>query len=589
MDNYDFSGWATRSNIKCSDGRTIMRDAFKHNDGKTVPLVWNHNHNDSLQILGHALLENRDDGVYAYCSFNETETGQNAKLLVEHGDVSALSIYANKLKQTNGNVSHGEIREVSLVMAGANIGAYIDNIIKHDDMSEDEAIIYNGEPLSLSHKDDGKGEEDLGKGETIQEVFDTLTEKQKTVVYAMIGAAIDNEEDKENEDVKHNVFDNNDTPNDGTLCHADGVSIIEMAKTKSVGSLQEAISLFVEQHDEIRHGFDADDIELLFPEFKDVRPGAPELITRDQTWVDAVIKKAHKSPNTRIRTRQTDARELDVRAKGYGKGAKKTDIGNLKLLSRTTDPQTVFVKDSLHRDDIIDTVDFDYVEYNYGIMKMALNEEIAVACMIGDGREDGDPNKIEESHIRSIWNDDELFTIHKDVDIEAARTEIQGSNTDAYFGDNYIYAEAVVTAALYSRESYKGSGAIDFYCTPHLLNILLLARDMNGRRIYDSKADLAKAINVNNIHTVEQFEGKTRTTPDGKKKKLLGLFVNMSDYQIGAAKGGEITKFKQFDMDFNQEKMLIETRISGALVRIKSAIALEEDVTPTEASDETVG
>lgn len=598
---YDFSGWATRNNLKCSDGRTIRKDAFKCNDGQTVPLVWNHQHNDAMNVLGHALLENREDGVYAYCTFNETESGRNAKLLVEHGDVSALSIYANQLKQHGADVLHGAIREVSLVLAGANPGALIDSVMSHGEESDEEAIIYTGEGISLYHADGGKDmkknyedEEELtskknnqsDEGETVADVFNTLNEKQKTVVYALIGQALedagkndnddDDDDDEEEEDMKHNVFDYEDN-SQSVLSHSDQAEIIGMAKNKSVGTLQNALSMYVEDNAHLAHGID--DIETLFPDYKDVYPGAPEILQRDQSWVEVVMSKAHKSPISRIRTRQTDARDLTVRGYGYKKGNEKNVAPNVKLLKRTTDPQTVFRKDALNRDDIIDITDFDVVEYQYGIMKSNLNEEIATAIMIGDGREDGDESKISEEHIRSIWHDDELYTIHTDVDFAAAKTELQGSNTDASFGENYIYAEAIITAALYSREKYKGHGTPDFYCTPHLLNIMLLARDMNGRRIYDSKTDLAAALNVGNIYTAEQFEGRTRTTNDNKKKQLLGIFVNMDDYQIGSTKGGEITKFNQFDIDFNQEKYLIETRVSGALTRVYSAIVLEEDVT----------
>lgn len=594
---YDFSGWATRNNLKCSDGRTIVKDAFKENDGQTVPLVWNHQHNDPLNVLGHALLENRDEGVYAYCNFNDTEQGRNAKMLVEHGDVSALSIFANQLRQQGANVLHGAIREVSLVLAGANPGAFIDSVISHGEESEEEAIIYTGENISIYHSADneeGKKPKDDkpddkakdNKEETVQDVFDTLTEKQKNVVYAMLGQAIEagNEDNFEggDEEMKHNIFDEEDNQNENFLSHSDEENIISMAKTNGVGSLQAAISIYAENSKgTLAHGID--DIDSLFPEYKDVYPGAPEIIQRDQGWVSTVMQKAHKSPISRIRTRQADATGADLRAFGYHKGKKKDVAGNIKLLKRTTDPQTVYRKDALHRDDIIDITDFDVVEYQYGIMRQNLNEEIATAIMIGDGREDGDDMKISEEHIRSIWHDDDLYTIHTDVDIAAARQELQGTNTGANFGENYIYAEAIITAALYSRERYKGSGTPDFYCTPHLLNIMLLARDLNGRRIYDSKSDLAAALNVGAIYTAEQFEGKTRTTKDNKQKKLLGIFVNLSDYQIGSTKGGEITRFNQFDIDFNQEKYLIETRISGALTRIYSAIALEEDMTKTSA------
>ena len=648
MSNFDFSGWATRNDIKCSDGRTIRKDAFKHNDGQKVPLVWNHSHNDPLNVLGYALLENRDEGVYAYGKFNDTEAGQNAKLLVQHGDVTQLSIYANQLKQQGGNVLHGSIRELSLVLAGANPGAFIDSIISHGEGSDEEAIIYTEEFIELCHADEHEKEDEsmAHAEETIADVFDTLTETQKTVVFAMIGKALegnideedvedvehsdtndsdaedgetvedvlnsltdkqkdavytmigqaleesgleddeeDNKEEKKDDEVehseggnnmKHNVFDQEEMKTSDVLTHADQTAIIKLAKTGSVGRLQDAIAMYAEDNEALAHGFD--EIEQLFPEYKDVKPGAPELITRDLGWVGKVIKGVHKSPISRIRTRQMDARGADLRAKGYKKGAEKSVSGNLKLLGRTTDPQTIYRKDALHRDDIIDITDFDVVSYQYGVMKDNLYEDIALAIMVGDGREDGTPDKIEETHVRSIWHDDELYTIHQDVDMAAMKAELQGSNTSANFGDNYIYAEAMIQSALYAREQYKGSGSLEMYCTPHLLNVMLLARDLNGRRIYSSKADLAAALNVTAINTVEQFEGLTRTDKDGKTKKLLSLFVNLNDYQVGSTKGGEITKFNQFDIDFNQEKYLIETRISGALTRIKSAIALEEVV-----------
>lgn len=610
MDKFDFSGWATKANLKCSDGRIIRQDAFKDNDGQKVPLVWNHKHDDTNQVLGHALLENRDGGVYAYCKFNNTESGNTAKELVKHGDVDKLSIYANQLKQQGPNVIHGNIREVSLVLAGANPGALIEDVMMHssdgDYILEDECIIHTGDYFEvidenaiehssedekkdeLEHAEDKTmdGNKDKKDGEeTVADVIDTMNEKQQTVMYALIAEAMegnfdDNEDEDEeggNEDMKHNVFEKEENKNTNVLSHADEATIIDMAKAPSVGSLQHAMEIYAEENS-LQHGIDQ--IEKLFPEYKDVKPGAPELLERDQTWVGVVMNKAHKSPISRIRTRQTDARAAEIRAKGYKKGSQKTLSANLKLLSRTTDPQTIYRKDELHRDDIIDITDFDVVEYQYGIMRRNLEEDIAMAILIGDGREDVDADKISEDHVRSIWNDDELYTIHVDVDINAAKTELQGSDTSKRFGDNYVYAEAIITAALYARERYKGSGNLDFFCTPHLLNVMLLARDLNGRRIYDSKADLAAALNVNAIYTVEQFEGKTRTVDENKTKKLLGLFVNMADYQIGSTKGGEITRFNQFDIDFNKEKYLLETRLSGALTKVYSAIALEEPVTP---------
>lgn len=613
MEKYDFTGWATKANLKCSDGRTILKDAFKHCDGQTVPLVWNHQHNEATNILGHALLENREEGVYTYCKFNETESGKNAKMLVEHGDVSALSIYANQLRQQGGNVLHGAIREVSLVLAGANPGAFIDSIIMHGEESDEDAIIYTGENISLSHNEDEvvkeaeivkKTEEALShaneesndkkeSGKTIAEVLNTLNPEQQDVFYGIIGELIENgtesseETEGGNEDMKHNIFEGDEKQQGAVLSHSDQQEIISMAKMNNVGSLQTALKLYSEDNESMAHAdgtmYGDGVIEALFPDYKDIRPGAPELLENDLTWVGHVMRGAHKSPISRIRTRQADARNIEeLRARGYKKGNKKQMPGNIKLISRTTDPQTIYRIDTMHRDDIIDITDFDVVAYQWNIMRHNLEEEIARAILIGDGRQDGDEMKIDETHIRSIWNDDELYTIRAEVDIEAARKELQGTDTGVYFGDNYVYAEAIITAALYSREQYKGSGSLEFYCTPHLLNVMLLARDRNGHRMYSSKADLAAALNVTAIHTVEQFEGKTRTAEDGSQKKLLGIFVNLADYQIGCTKGGEITKFDQFDIDFNQYKYLIETRISGALTRVYSAIALEEPVVGTE-------
>ena len=604
MEKYDFSGWATRNDLLCGDGRTIRKNAFKDNDGVTVPLIWNHEHNDPNAVLGHALLENRDSGVYAYGVFNDTEQGQHAKALVQNGDVRSLSIWANKLKQIGNDVVHGNIRELSLVLAGANPGAYIDFAIAHSEDEGESFIASYDENIVIYHsaepKEEPKKEEKMAEvkeplvhaegensEETIEDILNTLSEKQMDAVCAVVGSIIEDGDDEEEdmkhseggEFMKHNVFDTEEMVNDNYLSHADEMRIVDLAKNKSIGTLQNAIEVYAEENDHLAHGIDT--IETLFPEFKDVYPGAPELLTRDQGWVGVVMQKVHKSPISRIRTRQADARAEELNALGYTKGKKKNNGANIKLLKRTTDPQTVYRKDFLHRDDIIDITDFDVVEYQYQVMRMNLNEEIAKAIMIGDGREEGSDDKISEEHIRPIWTDDELYTIHYDVDIAGARAKLQGTNTSANFGENYIYAEAIVEAALYSREKYKGSGSLDFYCTPHLLNVMLLARDLNGRRIYDSKSDLAAALNVGNIYTCEQFEGKTRTTKDvqPKTKKLLGLFVNLSDYQVGSTKGGEITRFSQFDIDFNQEKYLIETRLSGALTRVFSAIALEEDTT----------
>ena len=619
--NCDFSGWATRNNLRCSDGRTIRRDAFKDDDGKEVPLVWNHNHNSPDLVLGHALLKNTADGVYAYCFFNDNEKAKDAKNLIKHGDVNALSIFAGSLKQRGSDVLHGAIKEVSLVLAGANPGALIDSVmLAHGEESEEEAIIYTGEEITiggddafqhsddtLQHSDDEESEKKMAevkdkkdesaKGKTIKEIYETLNEEQKEAVNALVGLAVQDARDNDDDDdegdsdknMKHNVFDNYEK--DTFLSHADETNILSNAKLSSCGSFQEAFHAYVDDMstaagDTLQHGFES--IGELFPDYKDIRPGEPELLTNDQSWVSVVMSKVAKSPISRVRTRQADIRNVsDIRGRGYVKGSKKSNMGNIKLVKRTTDPQTIYVRDYLNRDDIIDITDFSVVAYLEKVMRLALNEEIATAILIGDGRDEGDADKISDTHIRPIWTDDDLYTIHADVDIAAAKKELQGSNTSANFSENYIYAEAIIAAALYSREKYKGSGDLTFFCTPHLLNVMLLARDLNGRRIYDSKSDLAAALNVTSIQTVEQFEGKTRTV-GSNAKKLLGIFVNLSDYQVGSTKGGEISKFEDFDIQFNQEIKLIETRLSGALTRVYSAIVLEEPTTTSSADDSEV-
>lgn len=597
--NYDFAGWATKANLKCSDGRTILRDAFKHNDGRIVPLVWNHRHQEPYDVLGHALLENRDEGVYAYCAFNDTENGQLTKALVQHGDITALSIYANQLKQHGGNVMHGEIREVSLVHAGANPGACIVSVIRHSDggevmLGEDEGVFCTGEDFSLYHADEGDKEENNVAEEkktekTVKDVFDSMTEEQKTVVYAMIGQALEdagagNDDDEEDNDMKHNVFDNDTQERGNTLTHSDQMAIISMAKQSNVGSLKQAIQIYAEENGILQHSDDNvgvfEDYGVLFPELELLKKGEPETLWKyDQSWVGPALRKIHKSPFSRIRTRHADARLAELKAKGYQKkGDQKTVMNQISMINRETTPQTIYIKDSLHRDDIVDITDFSIVEYQWKVMRTVLDETMVLAAMVGDGRELDDPDKIKEANIRPIWKDNEEYTIHVDVDIEAAKRELQGSNTGANFGENYIYAEAIITASLYAREKFKGTGTPDFYCTPHLVNVMLLARDLNGRRIYDSKADLAKALNCNSIVEVEHFEGLTRTTDEGDKKKLLGLFVNLNDYTFGSTRGGEITRFEDFDMDFNLKKFMLETRLSGSLYKLKSAIALEEPV-----------
>lgn len=629
--DYDFSGWATRNNIECSDGRTIMKDAFKHNDGQKVPLVWNHQHNDPNEVLGHAVLENREEGVYAYCKFNETESGKTAKALVHNGDVDKLSIYANKLKTQMNKVMHGQIREVSLVLAGANPGAYIDSVVMHGEGAEEEeeGVIYTEEFIEIPSEDSENSEESVEEAteetveennetsedeerpvvhadsddkeekeepekmeeKTIGEVFDTLNEEQKEAVYAIVGQALEDagKENEEGEDnMKHNVFDNDAKKQNDYLAHSAQEEILNMAKNSSVGTFQNALEAYADMnelsHDAISGGFVQEgegNITMLFPEYAEVRPGAPELITNDQGWISVVLNKVHKSPISRIRTSQVDIRNIDeLRAKGYKKGAQKSLAGNFKLIRRTTDPQTIYVKNALHRDDIIDITDFDYVKYLYNIDRMNLNEELALAIMLGDAREDGDPNKIYPEHIRPIWTDDDLYTLHVDLDIAKAKAELQGTDTGAHFGDNYVTAEAMINTVLYARENYKGTGTPDMYCTPRMLNVMLLARDLNGRRIYNSKAELESALNVGSIYTAEQFAGKTRTDKEGNEKKLAAIICNLADYSLGATKGGQITHFTQFDIDFNQEKSLLETRCSGALTRVYSAIAIEEPANP---------
>ncbi len=602
-----FSGYATRNDLLCGDGRTIRKNAFKDCDGTTVPLVYNHQHNDPNAVLGHALLENRDDGVYAYCQFNDTPQGKTGKELVEHGDVRSLSIYANQLKQIGSDVVHGVIRELSLVLAGANPGAYIDFVMAHGDDGEDSLYAnYDENALTIYHSDDKKepekkeetkmaDEKKPEKEKTLKEILDTMNEEQLAACHYMVGKALeeakaaeDNDSDEgEDKDMKQNVFEQDNVTKANVLTHADQEMILKTAKETGVGSLQKAIKIFAEQNDTLAHGLDLGDTEVLeelLPDHKLLNPGAPEIIRDfDTSWVMEVIRKIHKSPYARIRTRKADARAKDLKAKGYKKGEEKKLTEHIKLLGRKTEPTTVYLKDELNRDDIIDITDFDIVSYIWSMMNDNMYETLALAALVGDGREDIDEDKISEENIRPIWKDDDFYTIHYDIDIEKARAELQGSNTSANFGENYIYSEAMVEASLYSREEFEGTGLPTCYCDPHFVNIMLLARDLNGRRIYESKADLAKALNVSDIVEIEHLKNKVRTTEDGKKKKLLCLLVNLADYQFGSVKGGEITKFTDFDIDFNKYKYLMETRLSGALTEPYSAIAIEEDVTDEAA------
>ena len=581
---YDFSGWATRNNIKCSDGRTILKDAFKHNDGQIVPLVWNHDHNDPLNVLGHALLENRDEGVYAYCTFNDTDAGRNAKALVEHGDVTALSIYANQLKQQGPNVLHGAIREVSLVLAGANPGAFIDSIIRHGEESDEEAIIYTGEELVLEHACGGEtpkkkkkeiehakeetdktikevkgGSEEMdNKEKTVQDVFDTLNEEQKTVVYALIGQALDesnqneNNEKEGNDNMKHNVFDQDQKEKENVLTHADMETII--SEGKRYGSLKDSFLAHTAQ-------YGIDHIDYLFPDAKNVT-NQPDFIKRDDSYVQKVLRGVHHTPFSRIKSTHANITADEARAKGYIKGhLKKEEV--FTLLKRTTTPTTIYKKQKMDRDDIIDITDFDVVAYIKAEMRMMLDEEIARAILVGDGRSTSSDDKIPETNIRPIAKDEDLYTIKAPVAVAKDATE------DAI-------AKAFIRTVIKSRKEYKGSGSPTLFTTEDMLTNCLLLEDNNGRIIYDSVDKLATTLRVKEIVPVEVMEGVTRTV-SSKNLPLMAILVNLNDYYVGADKGGAINMFDDFDIDYNQEKYLIETRISGALVKPYSAIAFELD------------
>lgn len=560
---YDFSGWATKNNLRCSDGRTILKDAFKHNDGQTVPLVWNHQHNDPLNVLGHALLENRESGVYAYCTFNDTEAGKNAKMLVEHGDVTALSIYANQLRQKGGNVEHGVIREVSLVLAGANPGAFIDSILRHGEASDEEGVIYTGEMLVLAHADEEPKEEmkeedkkvENKKEKTVQDVVDSMTEEQRNVMYALIGQALEgqnaehsNIENGGEDEMKHNVFDNeNVKENNDVLTHAEEEAILRDAKR--YGSLRESC---------LQHGItNIDAAGYLFPEFKNTNR-EPEFIQRDMGWVSKVMAGVHRTPFSRIKSLQANITEDEARALGYIKGkAKKEEV--FTLLKRTTDPQTVYKKQKLHRDDVLDITDFDVVAFVKREMRMMLEEEIARAILIGDGRLTSSDDHISDQHIRSIANDDALYAIHHQVTPAAETPE--------------ALAKAMIRESLRARKDYKGSGEPTLFCSESVLTEMLLLEDANGRIIYDSVAKLATAMRVKEIVTVPVMEDAKNNAKD---KSILGIIVNLRDYNVGADKGGAVSMFEDFDIDYNAQKYLIETRCSGALTKPYSAIVLEK-------------
>lgn len=647
---YDFSGWATRNGLKCSDGRTIMRDAFKDNDGQIVPLVWNHQHNEPYNVLGHALLENRDEGVYTYCTFNDTEQGKNAKELVIHGDVCSLSIYANRLKQNGGNVLHGAIREVSLVLAGANPGAYIDSVLTHGDGSEDEAVIYSGEDISLAHADsndqrtvgdvldsmteeqrnvvfaliakiagengDEEDDEEMEHSdiydsldgvleslsddqfnvivpileslssddlshadeadfddETIDQVFDSLDDEQRDVIFSIIDDLTEDDDDEDDEDdedyeedsddMKHNVFDNTDS-SANVLSHSDMQKIF--ADGKRLGSLRDAVLQNMESgvlaHVDTtgmdvatgNQSYGFNDPDMLFPDYKSLN-NPPEWIKRDTGWVSVVMNGVHHTPFSRIKSMYANITEDEARAKGYIKGKQKKEEV-FTTLKRTTDPQTIYKKQKLDRDDITDITDFDVVAWIKAEMRVMLDEEIARAILIGDGRNADSDDKIQEAHIRPIAKDVPLFNIKVNIDESKAETDSDK-------------ARAFIDGVIRARKNYKGSGNPTLFTTEDQLTECLLIEDGIGHKIYKSEAELATTLRVSRIVTVEVMENQKIDGQD-----LLGVIVNLNDYNVGADKGGAISMFDDFDIDYNQQKYLIETRISGALTKPYSAMTI---------------
>ena len=575
--NFDFCGWATRNDLKCSDGRVIRRDAFKHNDGQQVPLVWSHQHSDVNDVLGHALLENRDEGVYAYCKFNDTESGRTAKLLVQHGDVNALSIYANQLQQQGPNVIHGNIRELSLVLAGANPGAFIESIIKHGEESEEEGIIYTGEKLTLAHaeesvekKEESKEEkkDNSEKEKTIGDVLNTLTEEQKTAVYAIVGKVVqhgdensENDEDEEETTMKHNLFDKDtQQQEENVISHDDMQAII--ADAKRYGSMKDS---FLAHSTEIEYApksgtYGINTPDYLFPEARNLNT-PPEFIKREMGWVQKVMGSVHHSPFSRIKSMFADITEDDARAKGYIKGKlKKEEV--FGLLKRTTTPTTIYKKQKMDRDDVIDITDFDVIAWLKSEMRMMLDEEIARAILVGDGRSASSDDKINEMNIRPIWKDEDLFTIKSTIEVDAAATADQR-------------AKAFIRACIKSRKSYKGSGTPTLFTTDDVLTDCLLLEDANGRVIYDTEEKLRTALRVSDIVTVPVMEGLKRNDAESNSLDLMGIIVNLADYNVGADKGGAVNMFDDFDIDYNQQKYLIETRCSGALIKPYSAIVLE--------------
>ena len=571
-EKFDFCGWASKNNLRCSDGRIIRKDAFKHNDGETVPLVWNHDHTDPYRIVGHARLENREEGVYAYCKLNDTDLGKTARIYVEHGDITQMSIYANQLQQQGDNVIHGSIREVSLVLAGANPGAYIESIVKHGDESDEEAVIYTGEDIMLIHSEEAATEEEevvshaddsaentsteettSEKEETIADVFNTFSEKQKTVVYAMIDQALEegakNKNDEGDESMKHNVFDQTTETNENVLSH-DAMNTI-IADAKRYGSLKESFLAHAQE-------YGIENIDYLFPEAKTIN-NPPEFIKRDTGWVNEVMGAVHHTPFSRIKSMFADITEDDARAKGYIKGnLKKEEV--FSLLKRTTTPTTIYKKQKLDRDDVVDITDFDVIAWLKTEMRMMLDEEIARAILIGDGRLASSDDKINEQNIRPVIKDEELYTIRTVVNVAHGATDDDK-------------AKATIKAAVKARKNYKGSGTPTLYTTEDFLTNALLLEDTQGHRLYKNESDVAAAMRVSKIVTVPVMEGVKG--PNGKD--LIGVIVNLKDYNVGADKGGAINMFDDFDIDYNQQKYLIETRCSGALIKPYSAIVLELD------------
>lgn len=559
--NFDFGGYATRNDLLCGDGRVIRKNAFKDCHGQTVPLIYNHDHNNPKAILGHAMLENREDGVYAYCKFNDTEQGQNVKKSVMHGDVRSLSIYANKLKHVGSDVVHGVIRELSVVLAGQNPGAYIDYVMAHSEDGEDSLIAsYDESALVIYHSEDSTNKNDkedkpvANNEKTVQEVYDEFTDEQKDVVHFLVGQAVEDalagEDDDDNDEggnnMKHNVFDQDAQQRDDVLSHSAMMEVINDAK--QYGSMKESA---------LQHGMT--EIGLLYPEDHALN-NVPKLITGNIGWVQKVMGGVHHTPFAKIKALFADITADEARARGYIKGRqKKEEI--FALLKRSTSPQTVYKLQKMDRDDIIDITSFDVVAFLKGEMRIKLDEELARAFLIGDGRLADSDDKIKPEHIRPIWTDEELYAIHSTINVAADATIAQ-------------IAEEFIDQAVRAREEYDGSGSPTAFIPENLLSACLLLKDKNGRRIYKDKTELATAMLVDDIVTVPPMKGKTRTV-DGKTHTLYGIIVNLSDYTVGADKGGAVNLFDDFDINFNKYEYLIETRCSGSLMKPKSAIVLE--------------